>query len=303
MLQRILVPLDGSQSAKAVLPFLRRLPLKAETRIILARVVEPGPKDPGPGFTEESLEFAESYLREVAGSLRSQGLLIGTAVRSDRVAEALTSIAEDERVSLIAMATHGRTSSTDRPFGGVTEQLIRISPVPILAVPSMSRSTLAEGISETIQPLGTILVTTDGSDYADAIAPLAAEIAAESRTAVILLQISLAAGSRARAVAEQAAAEKHLNGLKDIFEAKGIPTECMTGRGNPVNGILDLTRRRRIDLIAMSSHGGARRLGSAVGSVTQAVLQQSGIPVLMIRPRRAVKRPGDRRMVARSRRR
>ena len=48
MLQRVLVPLDGSRSAKAVLPFLRRLPVKAETRIILARVVEPGRKDPGP---------------------------------------------------------------------------------------------------------------------------------------------------------------------------------------------------------------------------------------------------------------
>ena len=48
MLERILVPLDGSRSGEVVLPFLKKLPLKVGARITLARIVEPGAKDPGP---------------------------------------------------------------------------------------------------------------------------------------------------------------------------------------------------------------------------------------------------------------
>jgi nucleotide-binding universal stress UspA family protein len=303
MLERILVPLDGSKGSELVLSFLRRLPIDRKTKIIVARIVEPGAKDPGPGFAEESLEFAETYLRQVASGLSSAGMLVGTAVRSDHVAEALVSIVKGEGVSMIALSTHGRTASVDRPFGGVTEQLIRTSPVPILAVPSFSWSVQVTCADPAVPPLRSILVTTDGSSYGDAVAPLAAELATRSGAEVTLLQLSIAMGSESRAVSEQAAAEKHLQGLARIFARKGIPTHCVTGRVSPVNGILEVTKNHNIDLIAMSTHGRARHFESAVGSVTQAVLHQAGIPVLMVRPGPPRKLVAGRPKLARSRRR
>jgi nucleotide-binding universal stress UspA family protein len=299
MFDRLLVPLDGSKSGEVALPFLKRLPLKDGTRIVLAQIVEPDAADPGPGFIEESLEFAYWYLRQVAATLPGESIVIDTLVRFDRVAESLAAAAEEENATLILMATHGRTASESRPFGGVAEQLIRTCSVPILAVPSLSRAAFH---SVTGPPLHSILVTTDGSDYADAVAPLAAEIAVACECSVLLLEVIPAAASEYRASSQEAAAEEHLERLSRVFSKRGLSTEQITGRGNPVTEILNLARRRNVDLIAMSTHGGAQSIGSVVGSVTQAVLQQSGIPVLMTRTCPAPRRPQDRRKVARARR-
>jgi nucleotide-binding universal stress UspA family protein len=299
MFERILVPLDGSQSGEVVLPFLKRLPLVVGARITLARIVEPGAKDPGPGFVEESLQFAEGYLLEVAARLAvKEGIVVETIVRSDRVAETLVSIAQDAGASLIAMATHGRTSSAARPFGGVAEQLIRTSPAPILALPSVSRAAIAGTAAARIR---TILVTSDGSDYADAIAPLAADAAVACGSSILLLEVIPARASESHTATQQAAAEEHLERLALVFERRGIPTERLTRRASPINGILETAKRRNVDLIAMSTHGGAKRYGAIVGSVTQSVLQQAGIPVLMNRTSPAPTMPGERRKVARAR--
>jgi nucleotide-binding universal stress UspA family protein len=296
MFERILVPLDGSRAGEVVLPFLKRLPLKVGARITLARIVEPGAKDPGPGFVEESLQFAEGYLLEVATQLGvHEGIVIETVVRSDRVAESLVSIAHDAGASLIAMATHGRTASPERPFGGVAEQLIRSSPAPILALPSVSR-----GIDAGL-PIRTILVTTDGSDYADAIAPLAADAAVACGSSILLLEVVPGRASESRAATERASAEEHLRRLAQVFGRRGIRTEYLTRKGAPVSAILETVKRRGVDLIAMSTHGGAKRYGALVGSVTQSVLHQAGIPVLMSRTGPAPRVQGERRKVARAR--
>jgi nucleotide-binding universal stress UspA family protein len=298
LLDRILVPLDGSASGEVVLPFLKRLPLRQGARIILAKIVQPGEKDPGPGFIEETLQFTEGYLRELAGTLEKNGIVAETVVRSDRVAEALVALAVEKRATLILMATHGRTASPARPFGGIAEQLIRTSPVPILAVPSLSRAAFGPGAG-----VRTILVTTDGSDYADAVAPVAADLAAACGSSVVLLELTPTAASESRAVRRQADAEKHLRDLGKLFERRGIPTQQIAARGSPVSGILEEARLREIGLVAMSTHGSARHCDAVVGSVTQAVLQQSGIPVLMTRSCPAPAPPGERRRTAKSRRR
>jgi len=276
MFERILVPLDGSHSGEVVLPFLRRLPLKAGTSLILVRIVEPGPKDPGPGFVEESVEFAQSYLREVAAGLRKGDFIIETSARYGPVAETLVSIAVEEGVSLIALATHGRTASAGLPYGGVAEQLLRSSPVPILAVPSFSR--VAFGAPSEVR---TLLVTTDGSGAGDAILPSAAQVAEEGGFSVVLLQLSPPRTRASGALRRRPDVDERLERLARTFRKKGVPTECVTGRANPVRGILDVAGRRQIDLIAMSTHGESRGRAAALGSVTRAVLQQGGIPVLV----------------------
>jgi len=126
-------------------------------------------------------------------------------------------------------------------------------------------------------------VTTDGSDYADAIAPFAAEFAVSSDTSVILLEVMSTVASESRAMEIRGAAEEHLKRLARSFQERRIPTESVVGQGSPVNAILDLARRRHVDLIAMSTHGGAQRCDAAVGSVTQQVLKMAGTPLLMIR--------------------
>jgi nucleotide-binding universal stress UspA family protein len=176
----------------------------------------------------------------------------------------------------------------------VAEQLIRSSPTPILALPSISRA-LPEPREGPASAIRTILVTSDGSDYADAIAPLAAEAALACGASVLLLEVISARASASRAATQQAAAEEHLQLLAQTFRRRGIQTDTVTRKGSPVNGILETAKRRNVDLIAMSTHGGAKRYGAIVGSVTQSVLQQAGIPLLMNRTSPAPKMQGERR--------
>jgi nucleotide-binding universal stress UspA family protein len=176
----------------------------------------------------------------------------------------------------------------------VAQQLIRTSPAPILALPSVSRI-MPDGRRDPGSTIRTILVTTDGSDYADSIAPLAADAAVACGASILLLEVIPAAGSASRAANQQAAAEEHLQRLAQVFENRGVPTGYLTRKGTPVNGILETAKRRNVDLIAMSTHGGAKRFGAIVGSVTQSVLQQAGIPVLMNRTSPAPKVEGERR--------
>jgi len=283
MFERILVPLDGSRSGEVVLRFLRRLPFKAGTAVALARIVVPGPKDPGPGFVEESLQFAESYLREVAAGLGKREIAVETIVRTGPVAETLVSIAVEQNVSLIALATHGRTASADLPYGGVAEQLLRTSPVPILAVPSLSRGAFGDRTGVGELPFRNLLVTTDGSATGDAILPAAAQLAEEGGFSVVLLQLSPAKARASGALRRRSDVEDRLERLARTFRRKGIPTECQTGRATPIRGILDVAERRQIDLIAMSTHGESRSAKSALGSVARAIFQQGGIPVLVTR--------------------
>ena len=63
--------------------------------------------------------------------------------------------------------------------------------------------------------------------------------------------------------------------------AEGIETTCeVIGHEHAARGIVDFARKHDVDLIALSTHGrtGLRRL--ALGSVAEAVLRHSPIPVL-----------------------
>jgi nucleotide-binding universal stress UspA family protein len=283
MFERILVPLDGSHSGEVVLRFLRRLPFKPGTTVVLTRIVVPDSKDPGPGFVEESLQFAASYLREVAAGLEKGQVAVETVVRNGPVAETLISIAVEENASLIALATHGRTASAGLPYGGVAEQLLRASPVPILAVPSFSRVAFGDPSGEGKLPVRNLLVTTDGSGHGDSILPLAVQLAEEGGFSVVLLQLRPAKSPAYGALRRRSDVEDRLERLARVFRRKGIPTECATGRASPVRGILDVAERRQIDLIAMSTHGESKVRAAALGSVARSVLQQGGIPVLVTR--------------------
>jgi hypothetical protein len=54
--------------------------------------------------------------------------------------------------------------------------------------------------------------------------------------------------------------------------------------GQPVTTIVDVAREADVDLIAMATHGrgGLKRL--LMGSVTDATLQRSRLPLLLVRP-------------------
>jgi len=142
-LRRIVIPLDGSPLAEAVLePATRFGELLGAEFTLLRGVVRPAPVQlPYPAVTliPEQTEVtsalqqqARRYLEDVAKTLRDRGLRVETAVEvtTDPVA-AIATWAERHGADLIALATHGYGGATRFLLGSVADKLLRSATVPI----------------------------------------------------------------------------------------------------------------------------------------------------------------------------
>jgi nucleotide-binding universal stress UspA family protein len=144
-LGEIMVPLDGSPLAEAVLEPVTALARLWDAEISLVQVVLPviltgDPLLPFPnGYSDEIMnmrrEAAQDYIQDVAERLREAGVRAsGVAVIGGAVGETLLDLAQPDRVSLIATATHGRGGVRRLVLGSVADKLVRGAQVPVLVV-------------------------------------------------------------------------------------------------------------------------------------------------------------------------
>jgi nucleotide-binding universal stress UspA family protein len=125
MYKRIMVPLDGSDLAQSALPHALELGRVLNATLLLFYV-----RDPRSG----SVEAARRYLVFVRDQQAASGVPIEILVGEGPVAAAIIDAAEQERIDLIAMATHGRSGMQRVVYGSVAEQVLRSSSRPILLV-------------------------------------------------------------------------------------------------------------------------------------------------------------------------
>lgn len=137
---KLLVPLDGSPFAEAALPHATALARALDGTIVLMRMVEPpvAPYVAGevlvPGIAPELAAQAESYLAEIAQSLRDAGLSVETVTREGWPADAIAYGAEALGANLIVMTTHGRTGIARLLLGSVAMEVVRRSPLPVMLI-------------------------------------------------------------------------------------------------------------------------------------------------------------------------
>ena len=134
MFKRILVPLDGSSLAEAVLPQVQELAKALGAELFLVRAAA-AHVFPGVDPTEEEVDVvqkAEAYVAEVAGRLHDAGIPVHTAVRYGEAAEEILGHIGDNAVDLVAMSTHGRSGLSRLVLGSVAEQVVRHATVPVL---------------------------------------------------------------------------------------------------------------------------------------------------------------------------
>ncbi len=136
MYKRILVPLDGSELAEAVLPHALALAKSTGAELVLLRVAFV-PILPGIDPIEvqaTAVEEAENYVAAAAKPLQAHGVKVEAKIRyGDPVDEILDHVTRDH-IDLIAMATHGRTGLKRVVLGSVSEHVLRRASVPVLLV-------------------------------------------------------------------------------------------------------------------------------------------------------------------------
>ncbi len=162
MKKKILVPLDGSDFSRKILPYLRNFFSPEDYDVYLLRVAKPPsgaeispPRSViiGPGFQPPEYErplanelsrygregealkttLQDELLPDVR-SLRDAGYGVSVMVHFGNPAREIVDVAEDEAVDLVAMATHGRTGVSHLLMGSVAEEVVHRSSVPVLLV-------------------------------------------------------------------------------------------------------------------------------------------------------------------------
>lgn len=132
---RLLIALDGSQRAEAVVTPAVALAAALEAHIILVRVVENG------GKTERDQDMSEAKATpaqalEYLGQLRERcdGRTWETEVQVGRPGPALAAAARDMNVDVIAMTTHGGGTESSHALGDVANAALHLTNVPLFFV-------------------------------------------------------------------------------------------------------------------------------------------------------------------------
>jgi nucleotide-binding universal stress UspA family protein len=146
LFHRILVPLDGSTTAAAIIPTAAEMARATNATLILARVVIPVPLfvfDAGlpayptsvvdPDATRQVMDGARQDMTALAERVEHEyGLHVETVVEmGDHPATALLDIAKAKAADLVAMTTHGRSASR-LVIGSVTDKVLRGGHLPLL---------------------------------------------------------------------------------------------------------------------------------------------------------------------------
>jgi nucleotide-binding universal stress UspA family protein len=141
----ILVPLDGSALAEAVLEPAAVLARLWDAEMTLVQIVQPvllaiDPALPLPSGYDEQLtnmqrDAAQDYIHDIAERLRNQGVRAsGVAVLGGATANTILDMARPDRVGMVALATHGRGGVRRLALGSVADKLVRAAEVPVLVV-------------------------------------------------------------------------------------------------------------------------------------------------------------------------
>jgi nucleotide-binding universal stress UspA family protein len=135
MFDKILVPLDGSELAEAIVPHAEAVADRHQAEVILLQVLSA--KRVNPERAAKERHESEDYLMGVEQRLLEKGMNARYTIRhgSDPAAE-IVDYAEVNKVDLIAMSTHGRSGMSRWLFGSVASRVLQGTSKPILLIRS-----------------------------------------------------------------------------------------------------------------------------------------------------------------------
>ncbi len=137
MYQTILVPLDGSQRAEAILPHVEEIARRFAAKVIFLQVIESQPVMEITTFEFTSLiKEAEIYLKAHSNALHKKGIETKNVVQVGPAVGVIIDIAARENADLIAMASHGRSGLSRVFYGSVAAGILQRVDRPLLLIRS-----------------------------------------------------------------------------------------------------------------------------------------------------------------------
>ncbi|MBK8900908.1 MAG: universal stress protein [Anaerolineaceae bacterium] len=297
-LNKILVPLDGSELAEWAIEPALELAQSTKGEVILLRSLIPVyttmPVVAGeyewawPEYAREQVRVeVKEYLEAVRERFSQPGVTLSTLAVEGDAASAILDTANARQADLIVMSTHGWSGTDKLLLGSVTERILHQAACPVFVVRSP-------------RSISRMMLTLDGSRLAEtAVEPgLAIANAFKARATLLSVNEPITVSSKmmvqqkwlnsleGQQAQQQSRSEKeqYLRDVAARYEVTGGHAAVEVIDGPAVDKILEFADLHGIDLIVMSTHGrtGLRRW--LYGSVTAKVMRRTTSSMLIIRP-------------------
>lgn len=296
MFDRIMVPLDGSSASEIALPYAEEIASRLAKEIILVSVCEVAAAGADQLYRTYLKSIEERVLRELEHFECRESPKVRSEILIGSPAPEILRFADENDVSLITMASHGRSGGTPWLLGNVAAKVLRAAKKPVLLIKVAAEATTL--LQRRL--IRKVLLPLDGSKLGEQAVPYAEKLIQGVGAQTVLIQAleplkeikgegyrgyPVLSETELRAVNERRKkfAEDYLEGMVKTFKEKGLPASCLVVRGSPAEQILDYAQKNGVDVIAMSTHGRSGMGRWVFGSVTDKILHAGDTAVLMVR--------------------
>lgn len=292
MEKRIVVPLDTSDLAERVLPYVQVIASGLKAEVDLVTVAEPG---------AEKLEHPlRSYLAEVARKVKLPGGAPQQEVLFGRAADQIVDYAVDNEALMIAMASRGLSGVTRWVMGSVADKILRGAECPVFLVKAPEPTKVKPWQGKRI------MICLDGSQVAECVFRTMDDVSWAPELDIDLVRVvePPTAPPNADETSPQwkdyrnyimsrseLAARAYVEEIEKPLKKQGRwRTRGHVLFGAPAREIIDFATQNDVDVILMSTIGRSG-LGPWVhGGVASKVVEGATTPILLVNARRYMPR-------------
>ena len=294
MFRKILVPLDGSDEAEAILPYVSHIASGMDLEVTLLSVMDRGATEMSETYFSRLYERAEQEakgrLHNAAHQLQQEGVRTEELVVTGRADSEITEAADRLGCNLIAMSTHGRSLLGRGILGSVADRIVHTARIPVLTItPDKVR---AYHGSDTL--VTKLVVPLDGSALAETVLPHVREIASKLDYKVVLLRVVRPlhyfwVGEHPPEIDEENAhmeneARAYMEATAEKLSQDGIDVEWRVLVGHPTTIVLEQVRDIPHSIVTLTTHGRSGFRRWLIGSLAESLVRSGGDPVLIVPP-------------------
>lgn len=273
-LRTIVVATDLEGHSEAALEYARKIAGAYGARIVLSYGLDPldyAAVDSVPGALLRQLpEEARGVLNRMSEELAREGIHSHSEVRQGTVVRTLLDVAKQYDAGLIVVGTEGKQGAGPIVVGAIAEELVRLSPCPVLAV-------AADWNAGAFRPTpgGPILLAMEQNEAMKAAAEAATSLAKTFRRTLLVVH--------ARTAAEASAfLNPGATSLKDfdIHSTGEYEVRFLVKDGRPIDAVSNAIAQHRPSILVL----GVKRFSESGGAHGTAfsLLASSRVPVLCV---------------------
>ncbi|MDY7024545.1 MAG: universal stress protein [Cyanobacteriota bacterium] len=318
MYHKILVPLDGSPQAEAVLPYVQQFAQTSKAHIILTHVVEPKNRSRVVNlkqakevtYVPQKLDSIQAYLESWKNHLEDQKISTEILLLQGIAVDSILEAAHLSKADLVAMATQGRTGLAEVFHGSITAGVMNRLKCPsfIIHSPRASKTTAQMQSSQAeLVKIQRILIALDGSQQAEQVIPHIAEMATAYQAKILLLRV-VRTGYQITALGEVEQPEQDEKFAQDFFgrlqqeqeyervqtarsyllelrsslQEQDLEVEAYLMYGRPIESIIKLAQETQTDVVAITNQVRTGLSQVFYGSVAAGILNNSTYPLLVV---------------------